>query len=136
MVQNLETFSVQVTCGLDPTSGQHTITGIDPPTLRLHIEDSATWKISGLPSGFSLLFDFVSPHAPDGLFGSTSANPVVGDGSEVEFSGNSFFQPDETQRDYSYSIKLQDSSGRILVSHDPMIDSLGQPPGPDDGGGS
>lgn len=127
--------TVTVTCALD-SAGKPT--GIDNVfTLQLNIGDSATWQIFNLPADFTLVFNFASPNAPNGLFENSPAiQTVVGDGSEANFILPAFFQPDPNELDYSYNISVKDPSGTILISHDPQIDSLG-PPGPvDDGGGS
>lgn len=114
----------------------------DPTTVALQIGDGVTWKISGLPAGVPVRFDFnPTGLAPQGLFGSISPDStktvVTDDSGATELTVDSFFQPDNTVKDYPYSIVANDDSGNVLISIiDPMIDSLGQPPGQvDDGGG-
>jgi hypothetical protein len=132
----METLTVQVTCGPNPEDpSKVTITSVVPSTLGLHIGDSATWQVSGLPPDHTvqLLFNFPGDNAPVRLFERVSREPAASEGAPTAVMGVIFSPPDAKQKDYHYDIEVRNPSGTVAVRHDPTIDNLGQPPGPDEG---
>lgn len=134
----MATQMVTVTC--TPNDDETITIKPDPFQIPLAVGDSAIWLVSGLQSGFKVIFDFdIDNDAPNGVFG--NLGPKVertSDGSEIEIDGDSFNPPNLSQLDYHYGILVLNSAGDQVGNKDPQIDNLGQPPGTmtDDGDGS
>jgi hypothetical protein len=108
---------------------------VRPEALRLGSGDTATWHFFGLPEGgfATVWFPGVLPLGADPLVGPFQSlvirRRVEGeDPGVVRISGLGFAGvPEMSESRYFYRIEIRAADGRILGSHDPMIDNLGQP---------
>ena len=104
-------------------------------TLMLFEGDTAYWEVFDLPADCFISLLFTSGHTNlnplVGPFGSLAAAlPVEGEEKRVMRVVGPHFTPQENAQRYTYQIAIRDSSGKVLVSKDPVIDNLGQPPEP------
>jgi len=106
---------------------------VDPPNLTLFPGDTALWHVHNLPADHFVGFSFTLPAGGQSLLGPFQSllinGPVAGESSDVVRIIGDIFTPGDTT-EFTYHVTLRDASGTVVASHDPVIDNLGDPPGP------
>jgi hypothetical protein len=118
-----------------PGSGDHPMRlDLIPRTLWLYSGQTAIWDFFNLPPDCFVTLRF--PRSGDPLLGPFRAFSLVrglgNDPARIQAIGEGFGTtgiqvPPQTR----YEIVVRDAAGNIVRAHDPIIDSLGEPPPPD-----
>lgn len=98
---------------------------VNPHPLVLSTGQTAVWQFLGLPSGYSVSFEFdhFGSSGPFASFILTEEEAVGADYDPISPTAG-------FQSQVSYSVKVLDGNGDLVASlPDPLIDTLGDPPG-------
>jgi hypothetical protein len=98
---------------------------VNPFQVGLNTGDTATWHFLGLPPNAFACFRFDNKKlGPFIAFNACNGE----DSCTVEASGTGFAVNLPEVEQFTYHIELRDWKGKLLGSHDPLIDNLGPPP--------
>ena len=110
---------------------KNTPLAVSPDPVGLHPGDTATWRFRNLPPDTFACFQFQlagpgmkKESGPFLAFSALNGEAPV----TVEASGMGFAASFPDVRQFTYHIELRYWDGRLLASHDPVIDNLGVPP--------
>jgi len=110
---------------------------VTPDRLGLYEGDTATWYLLNLPGGAFANFQFLTdppPPAPlDAATGPFVAFYACGGSGPVTVRANGTgflagIKNEDRLKQYIYHLEVRDAEGRLLASHEPLIDTLGAPP--------
>jgi len=120
----------------DPQPGQNIPDHLEvtPFELPLNVGDTATWYFVNLPEDAfaDFRFDVGTSNLKESTGPFVAFYACGGDGTvAVRANGTGFVTAIEKKDwlpQYSYHLEVRDAEGKLIGSHDPLIDTLGVPP--------
>lgn len=103
---------------------------VSPNPVSLNAGDTVAWRFVNTPAHSFACFKFDPDPAANGPYGPFAAFSTNGGEDSVQASGMGFVTQipvDQWSKTYTYRLQLRSLDGKLLASHDPVIDNLGPP---------